>query len=207
VKRASLTQNIYKELIEDIKNATLEEGDLLTESELATKYNVSKTPVREALRNLENEGLIITIPHKGYMIKVLSTKELKEITFVRKMIETTAVELAINYGEAGEIAKIKDSIILLHPKMGIKRIYEINYNFHMAIIKVAGNKTLEEITEKLYVKMMVLMSKDYKTIHIDKANKEHIQIYDAIEAKNIELAKKLMVFHIDDTQERIFHLR
>ena len=93
----SMTNKILDLLREDINNCVYASGQFITEAEISEKFHVSKTPAREALIFLCQEGLLERIPRKGYLVKQLSVAELQSLFQFRSILERAAVELAIRF--------------------------------------------------------------------------------------------------------------
>ena len=91
----SYAKEIYKQIKLDILNLKIKDGDFLTLAELADKYNVSKTPVRDALGALEIQGYLKSLPRKGYLVKPVTQKNIRESFQMRSIFEKAAVNLAV----------------------------------------------------------------------------------------------------------------
>lgn len=90
----SLRSRVFNHILEDILNGKYEEGQALVETKLAQEIGVSRTPVREAFRQLELDGLVTSIPNKGVVVNGISDKDIEEIFAVRSLIEGLAVRWA-----------------------------------------------------------------------------------------------------------------
>ena len=91
-QRASMMHTVLEALRNDINNCKYESGQFITESEISQKFNVSKTPAREALNYLCQEGILEKIPRKGYLVKRLSLAELRNLFQFRNILERASVE-------------------------------------------------------------------------------------------------------------------
>ncbi|HEY5222791.1 MAG TPA: GntR family transcriptional regulator [Microbacteriaceae bacterium] len=103
----SLTEQIHERMHEEILMGTWRPGDLVLEPELANRYGVSKTPVREALRLLSQEGWIITMPRKGYLVRPLRLHDIREVFELRLLIEPGLFVHAARRGDAGQFASMR----------------------------------------------------------------------------------------------------
>lgn len=132
-KALSRTENVYRYIKDEIIYGGIQPGELLNEGILAEQLEVSKTPVREALNGLKYEGLVDVIPYKGYFVKNLSLKEIKDLFEFRIFLEGKAAELATvratndQIEELKELASKKIEGELLNSK---KSFLQINENFH-----------------------------------------------------------------------------
>ena len=136
---------VLEKLREDITNCVYESGQFITESEISHKFDVSKTPAREALNCLCQEGLLVKIPRKGYIIKQLSFIELSNLCYFRGILECGAVEWAIRYASDSELGQIVE---LAHKKIDIddedfyNKYNDLNVSFHLSIAQLSKNTYL-----------------------------------------------------------------
>lgn len=206
-KSKSLTEQIYDQLKDDIINVRLKEGQFLTESELAQRFKVSKTPVREALGRLNSEGFVETIPNKGYIITGISIRDLQNLFQVRSILEAAAVELAAanatkeNLEELENLAKITFPLI---DEASYLRFTELNFRFHVLLVASSQNPLLQEITTKLMNQLRRVLLIDLKKISIEEMSEKHLEIVKAIKNKEGKLAGKLIKEHIEKTKQRLF---
>jgi DNA-binding GntR family transcriptional regulator len=202
-----LTHKTYESLKEDIINLRFKEDSIITEKELAEKYKVSKTPVREALKKLNLEGFIEVLPHKGYFITSISVEDLKNIFQMRMILEVGASEIAIANAGLNDIEKLKEIASTKVKKINSKSYIEyseINYQFHLLIAQSTKNNMLVNTIKGLLNQLRRVLYKDLHNLDFEKMKNEHLKIVDAIEKKDISLAKKIMEKHLLDAKKRIF---
>ena len=206
-KKILLTHKTYENLKEDIINLRFKEDSIITEKELAEKYKVSKTPVREALKKLNLEGFIEVLPHKGYFITSISVEDLKNIFQMRMILEVGASEIAIANAGLNDIEKLKEIASTKVKKINSKSYIEyseINYQFHLLIAQSTKNNMLVNTIKGLLNQLRRVLYKDLHNLDFEKMKNEHLKIVDAIEKKDISLAKKIMEKHLLDAKKRIF---
>jgi DNA-binding GntR family transcriptional regulator len=141
-----MTDQVYELLKDEIMRVERRPGDLVLESELASKYGVSKTPVREALRLLARDGWVIVLPRKGYLIRPLRLEDVREIFALRGIVEPeaasqaarTAIELDVLQLRA-LIAEQSEAVDDLGAALGAAR------KFHVAGVDMAGNTRLSRV--------------------------------------------------------------
>ncbi len=207
MERVLLVENIYSQLKEDIINLEYKQGIIIGEKELAAKYSVSKTPVREALNRLCLEGYIEKFPNKGYMVKGFTVKDLQDIFQYRSILECAAIELTISYASDQEISLLRQATDIQDTNTDIDkaRIYnDINHKFHLAMAYLSKNPYLSNELENILNQTRRILLLDMRSYDIDRLTKSHLAIIDSIEKRDSEAAKALIKSHIYNAQLRIY---
>ena len=203
----SLTHRIYEKLKEDIINLKFKENSIITEKELAERYKVSKTPVREALKKLNLEGFIEVLPRKGYFVTSISVEDLKNIFQIRMILEVGASEIAIENVSLNDIKKLKEiantKVKTINAKSYIE-YSEINYQFHLLIAKLTNNNMLANMIEGVLNQLRRVLYRDLCNLDFENMKNEHLNIVYAIEKRDTDLARKIMKKHLLDAKKRIF---
>ncbi|MBI3560610.1 MAG: GntR family transcriptional regulator [Gammaproteobacteria bacterium] len=199
------TQQIYHDLRRQIISFDLFPGSRVTETELADSYQISRTPIREALKRLEVEGLISIRPKQGCYVRAVDMALIGDYYTVRVALEAMAVELACQHMSNSDIQELTD---LWDPdnfrkhsdnRVAIKQIEE---NFHVSIAKGGGNSVLVEYLQDVNNRIRpirMLGFPDDKSI-LD-TYEEHFQICTLIQLRDEEKAKQAMSAHIRKSQE------
>ena len=143
--RSSLKEEVYEAVRRDIMDGTFPPGDLLKERELAEKYGVSKTPVREALSLLEQDELLKAIPRAGYMVTQLTLRDLHEVYRLRVTLEAMAARLAARRITEKELEELEGLTSTSDPEEA--RLF--NRQFHSVVARASGNSRLAKMIEQL----------------------------------------------------------
>ena len=191
-------QDAYARLVAEIRAGRLRPLDRLTETDLAARLGISRTPVREALRQMEAEGLVTHIPRVGATIRALDYSEVNELYEMRAVLEGTAARLAARAAsdvETSELAAINEEMTaaLGDPE----RLVTLNAQFHTALIEAASNRFLVRAVESVRKTMLILgpttMEDDERA---SSACAEHAEILAALFARDGAAAEAAMRRHI-----------
>ena len=146
--KKSLSNMVYRDLKEKILKNKLLPGDKLIEMEIASELDVSRTPVREALKKLENDGLVTSFPRKSYIVSKISVKEAKNLYIVRKSLEPLCVELLAEKG-LGKNTKYFQEI---NEELGVaidngeeELAQNLIIEWNLALVKSLNNEILFEV--------------------------------------------------------------
>jgi DNA-binding GntR family transcriptional regulator len=203
----SYTKEIYKKIKFDILNLKIKDGDFLTLAELADKYNVSKTPVRDALGALEIQGYLKSLPRKGYLVKPVTQKSIRESFQMRIIFEKAAVSIAVKSASDSELEFIMELAMKFPNNSGnnkIEEFNELNNIFHMSIIKATHNSLLIEMSEGIMENLSRILRLDCNNIEFANEKEEHINIAKALIQRDSKKAEELIVEHISDLQARAY---
>ena len=202
-RTASLADQVFDKLEDDIVYGVYKRGEILTELKLADTLGVSRTPIREALRRLEQERLIEDTG-KGSIVLGITKDDLLDIMDIRQSIEgLAALYAAINITPDGaeELSHLIDLQEFYHSKNDINRLQAADDEFHAAICRLRMrnviNDTLIPLHRKTRLYRKIAMQDQERS---PKTLREHRQIYDAIVSGNGALAKDLMGKHIENAK-------
>ncbi len=156
----NITDQVYRALRQRIAEGEIAEGERMIENALAEEFNVSKTPVREALARLASERLVERIPGRGVIARAMSYEEVADYLEVREVLEELAAEKAATRVTESDIAKL-ESIIGESEAAGaagdLNYYSELDSDFHTTIICMGDNIALKEIMPLLHDKIRVVM--------------------------------------------------
>lgn len=189
-----------------ILSGEIHPGERLLQDELAEDFKVSSTPIREALRLLEAEGILEHIPHKGVRVAEVSLEDVHEIYAIRSALEPLAIRHAIpNQGEASiqHLLALNEHMETHIHNEQLEELRHLNYEFHMLIYKSAGFPLLLQIIRSLWTKF------PWDTLHTipsraQESIKEHKHIIQAIVDGNAELADQSIQKHIQNAATALY---
>ena len=197
---------VFNTLRQAILRGELKPGERLMEVQLANKLGVSRTPIREAIRKLELEGLVLMIPRKGAEVADITEKSLMDVLEVRKALEELAVQLCCDKITGKEIEELHraadDFRRILKTSDDVTEIAEADVRFHDIIYLATGNQKLIQILNNLREQMYryrveCIKRKESHPILIA----EHEEIIRSIEKKEKKEAADIVCRHIDNQAE------
>lgn len=202
-KDRSLRGRVFQKIREDILRGAYKEHDELKEISIGEKLGVSRTPVREALRQLELEGLVTIIPNKGAYVTGISNKDVRDIYMIRSHLEGMCARWATENITDEQIEELEEIILLsefhLQKKTGAQaeQVAELDSKFHGILYQASNSRILEHVLSDFhkYVQVSRTASVEAKT-RAQKSIEEHREILEAIKAKDGDLAEKLAHEHI-----------
>lgn len=203
----SYARDIYLKIKSDILKLRIKDGEFITLSELANKYNVSKTPVRDALTALEIEGYLVSMPRKGYFVKPITEKNMQESFEIRMIFEKEAAKQAILKASDSELKSILGLAQEFPDTYDLKKIDEFNYlndKFHMAIIKAGHNTMLYQMAETVFENISRILIYDSYHLLFSNEKEEHIKIASQMLKRDIDSTQKLICDHIMHLQQRVY---
>ena len=191
---------VFNTLRQAILRGELKPGERLMEIQLANKLGVSRTPIRDAIRKLELEGLVLMIPRKGAEVAEITEKNMLDVLEVRRALEELAVKLACERITEEEIQELKDAADAFQKILSekdITKIAEADEAFHDVIFKSTGNdrliQLLNSLREQMYrYRLEYLKREEYHPQLLE----EHQQIIDRITRKDQSEAAELIDRHI-----------
>ena len=202
-----LRDSVYNKLRQAILTGELPAGERLMEVHLGAKLGVSRTPIREAIRMLELEGLVTMIPRKGAMVSQITEKNMSDVLEVRRALDILCVQLAcerITPEGIDELKKARDAFEKAVDTNDSRRIAQADVEFHNVIIRATGNDRLISLEDSLSLPMYRY---GYEYIKDSSGHgnlvKEHRGIVNAIEKRNSEAAAEAAGEHIDNQRRSI----
>jgi len=196
---------VFNTLREAILKGDFAPGERLMEKQLAEKMGVSRTPIREAIRKLELEGLVIMIPRKGAEVASITGKDISDVLEVRATLEALAVRLAckkMSEHDLNDLSAVNKEFKKAADEKDVKALIEKDVEFHDVIFHSSDNEKLIQIINNLREQIYRFrVEYIYKMNSYDSLVQEHDEIVKAIANRESKLAAKIALQHIEN-QER-----
>lgn len=201
-----LSTNLYTELQEDILTGKLRSGEKLTEQKICNEYKVSRTPVREALRHLEKDGLIENIPNRGAFVVGFSQQDIEDMHILRADYEIHAVRWAIERITEEEFSEMEETFEFMEfytIKKDLNKMQSINAAFHQIIYNATHNRMLKQLLTSYQVYLKFLNpSNYYAPDYLSTVLNEHRAIFEAFKAGDVEGGALAMKVHMENSLKR-----
>lgn len=199
----SLRGRVYDRIREDILNGIYKEQEELKEATLGEKLGVSRTPVREALRQLELEGLVEIIPNKGARVTGITKKDIDDIYQIRYLLEGLSARWATEHVTEKQLEKMEETLYLteFHAQKGnFAQVYDLDSQFHELMYEASGSKMLNHILSDFHMYVTRIRKTSLATGSRSKnSTDEHRAILDAIKERNADKAEEYAHAHVMST--------
>ena len=201
-----LSTDLTGRLRVEILTGRIRQSGKLTEQAICSEYGVSRTPVREALKNLESEGLVEMIPNRGAFARGLSADDMRDLFQLRIQSEMQAVRWAIErrtQEEMDALEEILDFMRFYTERGDAKRMRTVNAEFHKRIAAASGNRFLIDNLSRIqeYIKFSEHVE-PYRKTELETILKEHKAIYTAFKKNDAEAGEQAMKKHIENSLKR-----
>jgi DNA-binding GntR family transcriptional regulator len=195
---------VYHELRHKIITKQLKPGQRLPEVNIAVQMGVSRTPVREALRRLASEGLVIIIPNSGARLASPTKREMDDTYIVREELECLATRLAAAKISERNLRRLEDAVIeeeRAFEEKNLELYLEVNETFHKVIAEASGNRVLTEYIENILARTnaYVVFYDPFYDLEENPSIAQHKEIVRALKEKNAEKAETLMKEHLENS--------
>lgn len=198
---------VFNTLRRAILKGELKPGERLMEIALADKLGVSRTPIREAIRKLELEGLVVMAPRKGAKVASITERDLNDVLEVRKGMEVLAISLAckrITGEELEKLESIERSFQSLIESGNLTELAEMDVKFHDTIYQATNNQRLVQLLNNLREQMYRYRMEYLKDIAVRRTlAEEHKAICEALRGRDESKAQNYVSVHIDNQQKAI----
>ena len=208
--RETIGDWLYHAIGDEIVNGSLVANEKISEPQLAKRFGTSRAPIREAIRRLEERGLITRKPHAGTRVVSFSFDQFLELFEIREALESKACRLAANKMTEAELVRLRHILENHEADLsdGPENIYidqTRDLDFHFQIAQGTKNSALIRLLCEDYYNLLRLCRKRHSWAYTRriKAHKEHFRILEALEERNGELSELLMRYHINASKSEI----
>lgn len=198
----------YGEIRQQIQQGSIVPGQLLAQAALAERLGISRTPVREALHRLEHDGILTSLPQRGWIVRTMDAKEVEELYTIRLRLETLAAKLAASRGSSAEIDLLRTILDRQAAELASthepEKVRVIDREFHHQIWSMADSPRLKQMLSSLVD--AATLDPLARTIRsrprrMEESVEHHERIYEAIAAQDPARAEQAMADH------NLWHLR
>lgn len=200
---ATVAHELYAVVRERIVNGTYGQGTRLTEQQIAAEFTTSRTPVREAMRQLTADGFLVFKPNSGTVVRAWSTQEIHELFDLRVLIESEIARHAaqhIEQAQLSELARLQDEIEAQGADTSEEntlRIGQLNRRFHGLIAQASESERLTAVLSNAIAQPIVQRTfRRYTVAQLERSFSQHRELLDALGARNGAWAKSVMSCHI-----------
>lgn len=205
----SLRGRVFQKIRDDILEGKYKEGEELREITLGKELGVSRTPVREALRQLELEGLVRIVPNKGAFVTGITGKDVTDIYMIRSLLEGLCARWATEHIQEEQIEELEEILLLseFHLKKNketANQVTKLDGEFHEVLYKASNSRILEHVLSDFH--KYVQMARRTSVTNLERAEKsiaEHKEILAAIRSKDADLAEQLANVHIMNAMKNL----
>lgn len=203
----SLRARVFNQLQNDILNGKYQPGDSLIETKLSEDLGVSRTPIREAIRQLELEGLVTYVPNKGAIVNGVTSKDIQDIYTIRMMVEGLAARWATENITQQEIDELNETIELEEfytNKNDVQHMLKLDSKFHEIIFKASKSKPLMQTLSTFHHYVQRARNASLESpVRARQALEEHRAILQAIIERDPEKAERLTTEHIKNASTNL----
>ena len=207
VKRQPIANQVYEAVREAIFRGDMAPGSHLSEVDLSEQLGVSRAPIREALLQLEAEGIVELVPNKGAFVRGLSDKEVEEIYTTRALLEGYAAALAADHASTDDIKNIIKAAEKAKQMAGtgdLDKTLDADFNFHRLVWSVSGHSLIESILEKLESQIRAFMVVQAPLFgELLNSDMDHQELAEAIGNGDAPAAREIMKTHITTAGEKV----
>jgi len=200
LERYSLHSYVFNYIRDAILDGRYKPGDALVETRLAEELGVSRTPIREAIRQLELEGLVISIPNKGVVVNGFSQQDIDDIYTIRSMLEGLAARWAAQRIDQQKLKELEEIVELMGyytKKNDFEQLTQLDTRFHGVIYEACDSKVLKHLLDNLLRYVEQARRGSLKVpMRAHQSLNEHRSIFEAIMKRNAAEAEKFMAKHI-----------
>lgn len=205
-----LREIVFETIREAILTGQMPPGERLMETQLADDLGVSRTPVREAIRKLELEGLVIMVPRRGAYVANMGIRDIAETFEIRLALESLAAKLAVERISPEEIEEMERLVVQMHDaieRQDIDYLVDLDGEFHDILFQASRNSRLAQIINVLREQIKRFRRAVLETNRQQRlVLNEHKQIIEAISERRSNLAQDLVRIHISNAEHNLMEI-
>ena len=200
-----LREKVYDQLRAEMIGCVLAPGTEIRENELALRFGVSKSPVRDALMRLEREGLVITLPRQGYRVAPVSLVDVQDMFHLRDALERACMERIVRRASDAQLASL-DAFRSFSAAAWPGGFIAYNREFHRTLARIAGNARMRD-------QLIDLIDQMERAVHLSVSSlkagdpqslvDEHCRLIDALQAREASRAQRLASRHVGEAGKRV----
>lgn len=207
VGKRTVAEEVYDALRRDIITLRHAPGASLTEAQLAAIHGTSRVPIREACRRLQQDGLLVGVPYKGYTVTAISTDDVRDAFELRAVLETSALQLTEGRATGRDfdrLQRLAEADYTFHDRASYSRFLDLNREFHVRLASLAGNARLTRTLADLLGSMLRFFHLgldlgDYG----DEMRCEHQELIDRLRAGDTNGATRCLQEQIQTSRDRV----
>ena len=199
-ERQRLADAVYDQLVEAIRSGDINENEQLVQEKLAEQLQISRTPVREALLRLEQEGILISSPRGGFALHKMTQQEVRELYQARAAIEGQAVRILATRMEPALSKRLRE-IIEREENMSsdlVEDYFNANRTIHRSMVELCNNRYLLEMFDNIWNRVTSYnLFAAIEKLDLTKSLGDHLRLVDAMETGNPTIALEAIIDHIN----------
>ena len=200
LSRRVLREEIRDRLMDDILKHRLAPGDRIVETRVAREFGVSQAPVREALRDLELFGFVVSSPFRGAQVREISTDDLVQLFPIRAVLEGLAAHdlaSAVTASTLAQLEALLESMRAAAAQENHSGVLENDIGFHFTIVEACGNRLLRQLWERLRMATTTFLTVSMGYCPLPELAERHVPVLDALRARDPGAAERAMREHIE----------
>jgi DNA-binding GntR family transcriptional regulator len=208
VRRPALWESVHERLQAAILSGELRAGEKLLEVDLAERFGTSRGPIRQAVRELVREGLVVEFARRGHVVSTLTARDLAEVYGVREALEVAAVKIAVERIREADLRELEGHLDAFEGGEGDYLANSAHdLAFHRALVSLAGNGRMSEVNEQMLTQTAHLLraaAEANPTLQTTIRPSAHRDIVKALAARDAEAAFAAVAAHYRYAEERLF---
>lgn len=206
---ANMRSHVYRELEAAIINGDIEPGTALNEMSLSAQFGVSRTPIREALVQLEHSGLVNTVPNKGAVVVGVTGSDIEDIYAIRTRIEGLAARKTAENITEDELVELREIVELQEffvNKGDYIQVWHLDSRFHDLIYDCCRSRPIKQMMSLFNTYIQKARAHSLQRGRSEDSTAEHRKVYEAIRDRNADEAERLMSHHVANARRAFFEL-